>query len=384
MSSFKRLSSSAILLFTALFACRPVFAQYNPIPNFTGTLAGQHFRNAVNNKLNGSDSIAPQLVHINFAQLPATAVNGQLFYVVDGAPGTPCRGGGSGAVAMGVNGQWACGAPGSQIQNVLSYGAKGDCTTPDDAAIQRAIDSTPNNTNDGTTPIYLPATPATSNSSGQDKCYLLSKPMVLPHGQINLYGDGREQTFIGANYYGPILLAGTDTLALGTSLLSGGGNAIDLTSTPFLELTMLLRKRLNGHSAFSIEFELNVPASPSHSMILQSSYDWPYQSYMRTAIAGAFAISYQSSNPHLSMSATLSTSGTVSINTANNSMGAGNHAVGLYYDGAHLWSCVDALPRRRRRRLGVGCRANGNQSRCRISLAMGRLPGPMALAAPGC
>src|SRR5262249_57841645 len=50
----------------------------------------------------------------------------------------------------------------------------------------------------------------------------------------------------------------------------------------------------------------------------------------------------QSSNPHLNMVATLSSSTTpYSLNTANNSMGAGNHAVGFYYDGDHLWGCVD-------------------------------------------
>src|SRR5262249_48342817 len=147
------------------------------------------------------------------------------------------------------------------------------------------------NGNDGTMPVYLPATQGI-NDGTTSKCYLLSKPMVLSHGGINLYGDGREQTFVGTNYYGPVLLAGTDTLSLASSLLSGGGNAINLTSTPFLELSMLLRNHLNGHSAFSIEFELHVPASPSNSVILQSAYDWPYQSYSRAGLTdvGAFQI----------------------------------------------------------------------------------------------
>jgi len=329
-------------LIAILLIAESARAQYVPIPNFTGTLAGQQFRNALNNKLSGADTISPQLVHINFAQLPAAAVNGQSFYINDGAPGLPCRGGGAGAIAIGVNGQWVCGNPGSQAQNVLSYGAKTDCATPADAAIQAALDSTPGFTNDGSTPIYLPATPG-SGSNLLSFCYLLSKPLVLTHGSINLYGDGREQTFVNPNYYGPVLLVGTDTLKLASSLLSGGGNAIDLTGTPFLELTMLLRNYLSGHSAFSIEFALNVPASPLNSVVLQSAYDWPYQNYARPGQTntGAFAINYQSSNPHLNMTATLSTSGAVTISTANNSMGAGNHAVGFYYDGAHLWSCVD-------------------------------------------
>ncbi|MBV8360462.1 MAG: hypothetical protein JO189_21395 [Deltaproteobacteria bacterium] len=336
---------------TALCCYATAYAQYNPIPNYgTGGAvisdnpsgAGYYFRHALNAKLSGGDTISPQLVHLNFAALPATVTNGQMFYIDDGASGSPCRGGGHGAIAMGVSGRWACGNIASQVQNVLGYGAQGDCATTDDAAIQAALDATPNNTNDGTTPVYLPATVGISDGL-TDKCYLLSKPLVLTHGSINMYGDGREQTFIGANYYGPVLLAGTDTLSLGASLLSGGGNSINLTGTPFLELSMLLRNRLNGQGTFSIEFELSVPASPSNSVILQSAYDWPYQNYARAGLTdvGAVAINYQWINPHLSMTATLSTSGAVTINTANNSMGAGNHAVGFYYDGAHLWGCVD-------------------------------------------
>jgi hypothetical protein len=218
-----------------------------------------------------------------------------------------------------------------------------DCTTPDDAAIQAALNATTNNGNTGTTAVYMPATQPPSSSGSA--CYLLSKPLVLPHGGINLYGAGREQTFLGANYYGPVLLAGTDTLKLTSALLPGGGNSIDLTGIPFIELSMLLRNKLNGHSAFSIEFELNVPASPSNSVILQSVYDWPYQAYARTGLSasGAFGISYQSAKPHFNFSATLSTSGLLSINSANNSASAGSHVIGLFYDGAHLWNCVDAI-----------------------------------------
>jgi hypothetical protein len=320
------------------------FAQYNPIPNFTGILAGQQFRNALNAKLGGTDpnGIAPMLVHLNYAQLPSTVTNGQLYYLNDGVPGIPCKGSGSGAIAMGINGQWVCGAPGIQAQNVLGYGATGNCSSLDNAAIQAALDSTANNGNDGTVPVYLPATQGTNNGE-TSACYFLGKPLVLTHGGINMYGDGREQTFLQTNYYGPVLVAGTDTLSLGTALLSGG-NSLNLTSTSFLELSMLLRNHLSGHSAFSIEFELNVPSSPSNSVILQSAYDWPYQSYARGGLTGtgAFDINYQSSNPHLNMQVTLSSSTTpVSINTPNNSMGTGNHAVGLYYDGSHLWACVD-------------------------------------------
>lgn len=93
------------------FWCCDAHAQYNPIPNFTGTLAGKAFRDAVNNKLSGGDSngISPVITSITFSQLPGTVQNGKVFYIQDGAPGTPCTGGGQGAWATGVNNQWNCG-----------------------------------------------------------------------------------------------------------------------------------------------------------------------------------------------------------------------------------------------------------------------------------
>ena len=103
-----RVTAEALLLFTMLTA-GVAHAQYNPIPNFTGTLAGQQFRNALNNKLSGADPISPRLVPITFSQLPVTVTQGQLYYVTDGAPGTPCAGGGPGAIAMGMGNVWSCG-----------------------------------------------------------------------------------------------------------------------------------------------------------------------------------------------------------------------------------------------------------------------------------
>jgi len=313
-------------------------AQYNPIPNFTGTLAGQQFRNALNNKLGGSDTIAPQLTHLYFYQLPAAPVTGQMYYLIDGTPGVPCKGGGSGALAFGVNGKWTCSAMASQVQNVLAYGAKGDGVILDDIAIQAAIDSTPNDGNRGANAVYLPATQGGSNA------YLLGRPLYLHQAGTHLYGDGPSASLIETNYFGPSIIAENNQLALVTSLLSGPGNALDLSANgAFLELSMLLRNRLSGHSAFSIEFELKVPSSPANSRILSSLYDDPYQRYKRFGSTdnGAFNVNYQSSNPHLNVQVTLSTSGLVSANTANNSMAAGNHAVGVYYDGAHVWTCAD-------------------------------------------
>jgi hypothetical protein len=96
-------------------------AQYQPIPNEVGPLAGQTFRNAVNAKLNGSDTISPQLLHIFFFQLPSGVTNGQLYYIIDGLKGSdPCAAGGSGAVAQGINGHWVCGTGGGGGANPIN------------------------------------------------------------------------------------------------------------------------------------------------------------------------------------------------------------------------------------------------------------------------
>jgi hypothetical protein len=322
-------------------------AQYAPVPNFTGVAAGKQFRQAVNDRFSGAVATSPTLAPLHLFQLPAAVSNGQMYYLVDGTPGVPCTGGGSGALAMGVGGKWVCTAVGQTIQNVRAYGAKGDCSNLDNAAIQAALDATPNNNNGGTNPVYLPATNDVTGGT-TTKCYLLGKPLFIPHGQVNLYGDGMEQTYLGTNYYGPALIAGTDHLSYATSLLTGPGNALDLgASSGFLELSMLLRNRLAGNGTFSVEFEVKVPASPSGNVILASQYDWPYQGYVRPGLdqRGAFWIQYDanSGSPRFDFAATLSSSGLVTLNSAGNSAPAGNHAVGLYYDGAHLWACVDGV-----------------------------------------
>jgi pectate lyase-like protein len=333
-----------LILLCATFAR----AQYNPIPNFTGTLAGQQFRNALNNKLNGADTISPQLVHRNFAQLPSTVTNGQMYYVDDGATGTPCRGGGSGAIAMGVNGRWVCGSAMENRQSVLAYGAKGDCVTDDQPAIQAALDSIATGTNNATAGVYVPAPP---NGS----CYVLGKPAAITRRQTDFGGDGTSSV-IAAGYLGPTLLVGTGQIHLVSSLLSGPGNALDLTSTSFIELTELLRGHLDGHPAFSIEYELNVPShvatdNPVNATILQSTFTNPFQAELNLSLApnfdgwpGAFRLAYDQTNQRFLMNATIKEGGTptyVQTVSANSSAAAGNHAIGLYFDGSHLWNCVD-------------------------------------------
>jgi len=105
-----------LILIFALFI-QDARAQYLPIPNFGagGSIipdapgqAGYPFRQAVNQRFGGQVPISPQLVHINFASLPSTVTNGQQYYINDGSSGAPCGGSGSGAIAIGINGQWIC------------------------------------------------------------------------------------------------------------------------------------------------------------------------------------------------------------------------------------------------------------------------------------
>lgn len=100
------------LVVLLLLDANVTFAQYQPVPNFIGVGAGQQFRQAINNRLSGVTPIAPAIVTIFYAQLPAE-VNGAIFYLRDGTAGVPCAGGGTGAFAIGINGQWSCtaGAP---------------------------------------------------------------------------------------------------------------------------------------------------------------------------------------------------------------------------------------------------------------------------------
>ncbi|MBF6559147.1 MAG: hypothetical protein IVW56_02570 [Candidatus Binataceae bacterium] len=91
-------------------------AQYRPIPNYIGIGAGQEFRNDINNHLSGVTPIAPRIVSIPFAQLPAEQ-DGQEYWVPNATQANPCTAGGSGALAVGIRGQWNClsGASGTAL-----------------------------------------------------------------------------------------------------------------------------------------------------------------------------------------------------------------------------------------------------------------------------
>ena len=83
---------------------------YHPIPNFIGQDAGLDFRNAINDRLSGTEAIAPRLGAVPFASLGPEQDGSQL-YCTDCNATLPCSAGGSGALASGVNGQWQCNMP---------------------------------------------------------------------------------------------------------------------------------------------------------------------------------------------------------------------------------------------------------------------------------
>ena len=83
---------------------------YQPIPNFAGVGAGLQFRQAINDRFSGVVPTAPAVVRLAFANLP-TEQDGALIYCTNCTKTIPCVAGGSGAWAMGQNGQWMCGAP---------------------------------------------------------------------------------------------------------------------------------------------------------------------------------------------------------------------------------------------------------------------------------
>ena len=80
-------------------------AQYQPIPNFTGIGAGFNFRQAINQHLSGAQAIAPQIVGLPFASLPAEQ-DGLLLWCKD------CQATSHAAPAAPGRGRWARAAPG--------------------------------------------------------------------------------------------------------------------------------------------------------------------------------------------------------------------------------------------------------------------------------
>jgi hypothetical protein len=131
-------SSAAIaMLATALAQAPPNLpppGAYAPIPNYTGVGAGLQFRKAINDRFSGAQQIAPAIASITFSILPAEQ-DASLFFCKDCKSTTPCAGGGAGAWALGVRGQWSCSvgaleanlnANNNKLTSVASGSANGD------------------------------------------------------------------------------------------------------------------------------------------------------------------------------------------------------------------------------------------------------------------
>ena len=95
---------------------------YPPIPNFTGVGAGLQFRQAINDRFSGAQPIAPTIVSLTFANLP-TELDGGIIYCNNCAKTNPCTGGGSGAYAMGQNGEWTCAVSGFSPTANINFNA---------------------------------------------------------------------------------------------------------------------------------------------------------------------------------------------------------------------------------------------------------------------
>ena len=205
-------------------------AQYQPIPNFTGIGAGFNFRQAINQRFSGAAPISPQIIGYFFGSLPAEQ-DGLLAYCKDCTSATPCIGGGSGAWAFGQRGQWTCSLGGSAnlssytgavgvtgnsgngsdaisnvningSLNVKAYGAKGDGTTDDTAAIQATITASCATSGTNKPVVFLPSTPG-------GLCYKTTSPLLL---NCSTAFTGPVASLNGAasicqNYLGPTILA---------------------------------------------------------------------------------------------------------------------------------------------------------------------------------
>ena len=138
---FSVFSVFSVSLFALVAISRSVSAQnlpppgaYQPIPNFTGVGAGLQFREAINNRLSGTQPILPMVVGPTFANLPAEQ-DGVILYCKDCKRSTPCGNGGQGAWALGTRGVWSCtistlesslNANGNKITSLANGTASGD------------------------------------------------------------------------------------------------------------------------------------------------------------------------------------------------------------------------------------------------------------------
>jgi hypothetical protein len=224
-------------------------AQYRPIPNFTGIGAGFNFRQAINQRFSGAAPISPQIIGYFFGSLPAEQ-DGLLAYCKDCTSATLCTSGGTGAWAFGQRGQWTCSLGGSAnlssytgavgvtgnsgngsdaisnvningSLNVKAYGAKGDGTTDDTAAIQAAIAASCASPGGNKPVVFLPSTPG-------GLCYKTTAPLLL---NCSTSFTGPAASLNGAasicqNYLGPAIIAQSQETSWAPPLASSIANIV--------------------------------------------------------------------------------------------------------------------------------------------------------------
>ncbi|HKV56360.1 MAG TPA: glycosyl hydrolase family 28-related protein [Candidatus Binataceae bacterium] len=236
------------------------------------------------------------------------------------------------------------------VENVKAFGAMGDGATCDDAAIQAAVNlvcrDNSNFINNTIRSVYLPPTP--------DNSYALCKPIVIPCGNLEFYGAGRTTSALSTVFNGNSLIAGsvpTGTNGLGnqlqlvSSLLSGPGNALKLNGCSgntcgFAMLSDYLRGKLNGHSAFSLEFTINVQNTVGGNFpILRSILPQPYANLARDVFDAEYFYDSGTSG-HLVFLLDTTNSGIVQVNASASSLPAGStQSFDLDYDGTTTRIC---------------------------------------------
>jgi hypothetical protein len=224
-------------------------AQYQPIPNFTGIGAGFNFRQAINQRFSGAAPISPQIIGYFFGSLPAEQ-DGLLAYCKDCTSATLCTGGGTGTWAFGQRGQWTCSLGGSAnlssytgavgvtgnsgngsdtisnvningSLNIKAYGAKGDGTTDDTAAIQATIAASCAVSGLNKPVVFLPSTPG-------GLCYKTTAPLLL---NCSTSFTGPAASLNGAasicqNYLGPAIIAQAAETSWAPPLASSIANTV--------------------------------------------------------------------------------------------------------------------------------------------------------------
>ena len=236
-------------------------AQYQAIPNFTGIGAGFNFRQAINQRLSGAQSIAPQIVGLPFASLPGER-DGLLLcartarrppHAAPAAPGRgrraraapgPARPARSSRISMPTAttlpqppassrfnqairnhaSRWCPAAEsrsatasrppftvideGANVSGNVNgainvkappYLARGDGVTDDTAAIQTAVNAACAASGINKPEVFLPATPG--------GLYYHTTAPILINCSIKFEGAGWTQTWLRQNYYGPTIIA---------------------------------------------------------------------------------------------------------------------------------------------------------------------------------